>query len=56
MTLLYNNVRIQVPDLKGNITDLRLFLGHAGWYAPDTDPNVPGSGTAAAARLRRKRM
>jgi hypothetical protein len=44
--LRYNNVRIQVPDLKGNITDLCLFLGHAGWYVPVTDHTIPGDGVA----------
>jgi hypothetical protein len=31
---LYQNVRLQIPALRSQLADLRLILGHSGWYQP----------------------
>lgn len=31
---VYQNVRLQIPALSGQLADLRLILGHSAWYAP----------------------
>jgi hypothetical protein len=46
---LYNNVRLQTPSLRGAayLSDLRLIMGHSGWYTPrDPATGVPGDQTA----------
>jgi len=45
----YTNVRLQVPSLRSQapLGDLRLLLGHSGWYTPDDPPGAPGVQTAA---------
>jgi len=31
---VYQNVRLSNPTLRSRLTDLRLMMGHSGWYAP----------------------
>jgi hypothetical protein len=42
--LVYRNVRLQIPDLRAGVADLRLIIGHSGWYTvggADQDPGAP---------------
>jgi hypothetical protein len=32
MRFLYNNIRLRIPALRDQVADLRLILGHSGWY------------------------
>jgi len=36
--LVYRNVRLQQPALRQQFADLRLMLGHSGWYAVNGTP------------------
>ena len=48
LAFLYTNVRLQVPSLISDTQrrDLRLIMGHSGWYTPDV-ADEPGTQTAA---------
>ena len=41
--LVYRNVRLQQPALRQQFADLRLMLGHSGWYAANGTPPAIGA-------------
>ena len=41
--LVYRNVRLQQPTLRQQFADLRLMLGHSGWYAATGTPPAIGA-------------
>ncbi|MBE9565977.1 MAG: hypothetical protein IMF16_04430, partial [Proteobacteria bacterium] len=41
--LVYRSVRLQQPALRQQFADLRLMLGHSGWYAANGTPPAVGA-------------
>ncbi len=51
-SFIYNNVRLDVPNLRGEVAQLQLFLGHAGWYVNNGPPHgYPGAGVGTPTTL-----
>lgn len=50
----YYNVRMLTPTLRGSpyLAELRLLLGHSGWYTPDDPAGTPGTQTKALEHAR----